>query len=123
MMIRLILALPLLFGFAQDDAAIRELIRKLDDADVEVRDQAMRDLIQAGPKALEALRKAMTSDSAEVRMRSGQALKVIETEVKAREVCPPHKALGLKQSGTVGEILEELSRRTGARFDASGDLR
>ena len=120
-MLRLALLLPLLVGFAQDDATIHELIRKLDDADLEVRDKAVRELIQAGAKAMEPLRKAATSESAEVRMRATQAIRAIESDIKAREVCPPHKALDLKKSGTVGQILADLIRQTGFTFQASAD--
>src|SRR5688572_6887255 len=122
-MLRLLLVLPLLAGFVQDDAALHDLLRKLDDADLEVRDKAVRDLIQVGARALEPLRKAMKSESAEVRTRAAQALRAIESDLQAREVCPPHKALNLKRSGTVGEILDELARSTGLRFDASADLK
>lgn len=122
-MIRLLLALPLLLGFAQDDAAIQDLIRRLDDSDLEVREKAVRDLIQAGGKALEPLRKALSSESAEVRARAAQAIRSIEKDIRSREVCPDHKPLALKRTGTVAEILEDLGRLSGARFDASPELR
>src|SRR5262245_60101676 len=122
-MLRFLLALPLLLGFAQDDATIRDLIRKLDDSDLEVRDKAQRDLIQAGAKAMEALKKALASDSAEVRSRAGQAIRAIELERSKAEVCPPYKKFTLKRSGTVGEILDDLVRETGIQLDASKEFR
>jgi hypothetical protein len=122
-MIRLLIALPLLVALPQEDAAIQALIRKLDDADLEVREKAVRDLIQTGARALEPLRKALTSESAEVRARAAQAIRSIEHEVRSREVCPAYKPLALKRAGTVAEVLEDLSRLAGARFDASPDLR
>ncbi|HTF55993.1 MAG TPA: HEAT repeat domain-containing protein, partial [Planctomycetota bacterium] len=119
----LLLALPLILGLLQDDARIDDLVRKLDDADLEVREGAVRDLVKAGAKALEPLRKALKSESAEVRLRATQALRTIENDLKARQVCPEHKPLALKRSGTVGEILDDLAGQTGAKFDASPSLR
>jgi hypothetical protein len=80
-------------------------------------------IIAAGPKALEPLRKAVSSESAEVRVRAAQAIKAIELAIKTREVYPDHKPLSLKKTATVGEILEELGRQTGAKFDASPEQR
>ncbi len=122
-MIRLLLVLPLLFGFAQDESAIQDLIKRLDDSDLETREKAVRDLIKAGSKAVEPLRKALSSESAEVRVRAAQALKAIENDLRAREVYPEHKALSLKRSGNVGEILDDLGRLTGAKFDAAPEHR
>src|SRR6266850_4893568 len=120
---RLFLALPLLLAFAQDDAAIQDLIRRLDDGDPEIREKSQRELIKAGSKALEPLRKALSSESAEVRVRAAQAIRSIENDLKAREVYPAFKALALKRTGTAGEILEDLSRQTGVKFDASPEQR
>ena len=122
-MMRFLLALPLLLGFAQDDAAIRDLIKRLDDTDLEVREKALKDLIQAGPKALDALKKALASESAEVRSRAGQAIRAIELERSRGEVCPPYRKFTLKRSGTVGEILDDLVRETGIQAEASKEFR
>lgn len=122
-MIRLMLVLPLLLGFAQDDAALQDLIKKLDDSSLEVREKALRDLVKLGPKALESLRKAVSSESAELRVRAEQAIRAIELEVKSREVCPPSKPFTLKKSGTVGEILDELARLSGTPFEAATEQR
>jgi len=119
----LLIALPLLVGFVQDEAAIQDMIRRLDDADLEVREKAVKDLIAAGSKALEPLRKAAASESAEVRARAAQAMKAIELAIGIRQVYPDHKPLSLKRTGTVGEILEDLVRLTGARIDASPEQR
>lgn len=122
-MIRLLLVLPLLLGVAQDEPAIQDLIKRLDDSDLEAREKAMRELIKIGAKALEPLRKAASSESAEVRVRAEQAIRAIETEIKSREVCPPGKPFTLKRAGTVGEILDELNRLTGGRFEATLEQR
>lgn len=122
-MSRLLLAIPLLLGLAQDPSAIQDLIKRLDDSDLETREKAVRDLIKAGSKALEPLRRALSSESAEVRVRAAQALKAIESGLQAREVYPEPKALSLKRTGSVGEILDDLGRMTGARFDAAPEHR
>ena len=122
-MIRVLLALPLLLGFAQDDSSIQDLIKRLDDSSLEVREKAARDLVKIGAKALEPLRKAASSENAEVRVRAEQAIRAIETEIKSREVCPPSKPFTLKRTGTVGEILDELGRLSGAQFDATPEQR
>ena len=119
----LMLALPLLLGFVQDEAAIRDLIRKLDDTDLEVRDKALTELTKAGRAALELLRQAEKSESAEVRARATQAIRVIESQLKAKEVYPEYKPLPLKKSGTVGEILDELAKQSGAKFEVAAELR
>src|SRR5258705_8025957 len=119
----LLLALPLVLGLFQDEAGIDDLVRKLDDADLEAREGAVRDLVKAGAKALEPLRKALKSESAEVRLRATQALRTIENDLKARQVCPDPKPLALKRSGTVGEILDDLARQSGAKIDAAPALR
>ena len=120
---RLLLAVPLLLGFVQDEAAIRDLIRKLDDTDLEVRESALAKLVQAGPPALEPLRQASKSESAEVRIRAAQAIRAIEVHVRTREIYPAFKPLGLKRSATVGELLDDLAARTGTKFEATAEQR
>jgi hypothetical protein len=121
-MIRLLLALPLLVSFAQEPT-IEDLIKRLDDSDLEAREKAVKDLIKIGAKALEPLRKAAASESAEVRARAEQAIRFIEIGIKSREVCPPYPAFTLKHSGTVGEVLDELAKLSGARIEASAEQR
>lgn len=122
-MLRILLAIPLVLAFTQDDATIQDHIRRLDDSDLEVREKALRELIKAGSKALEPLRKVLASESAEVRSRATQAIRAIESELQSREAYPAYKAWTLKRSGTVGEILDDLVKLTGVRVEASAEHR
>jgi len=118
------LLLPLFLAPLQDDSRIKDLIGKLDDVELETRENATQDLIKAGTPALQALREALKSGSAEVRKRAETAIRAIESDVKAREVCPPYKPLALKgDKAPIAELIAELEKQAGVRVvTADGPL-
>jgi hypothetical protein len=116
----MLLLLPLFLGFDQEEGRIKDLIRKLDDVELEVREKATRDIIQEGTRALPALREALKSGSAEVRQRAESAIRAIENESKAREVCPPYKPLALKaEKAPIANLIAELEKQSGVRVVAA----
>jgi outer membrane protein assembly factor BamB len=60
---------------------VKALIAKLGDADFKVRDAAQKDLVHAGPAALDALEQAAKSGDAEVKQRAAEAIKQIKDAV------------------------------------------
>jgi len=69
-------------GTGADDARLRELIGRLEDPDIEVRDAAAVELRALGDRAKAALRKALAHADGEVRARAKQLLAppVVEEE-------------------------------------------
>ena len=65
-----------------DDAAVQRLIRQLGSEDFEEREKAIKDLVEIGAPALEALRRAAVSEDAEVARRAKGCLPEIERDVK-----------------------------------------
>ncbi|MBI4563751.1 MAG: HEAT repeat domain-containing protein, partial [Planctomycetes bacterium] len=113
-----LLALGLLLP--QDEAQIRTWIKQLDDAGIEVREQALRELIKAGATAEPLLREAQQSESPEVRMRAAEALGAIALARKAKEVYREPAPLTLShENAPISAILEDLAARSGLRIDAS----
>lgn len=68
-----------LFLGVQDDVSTRELVSRLGDSNIRVRESAAWQLVDRGVSALEALRSAKNSEDREIRARVGQLLQVIET--------------------------------------------
>jgi hypothetical protein len=60
---------------------LKALIAKLGDADFKVREAAQKDLVGAGPAALDALEQAAKSDDAEVKQRAAEAIKQIKNAI------------------------------------------
>ncbi|MGH7162700.1 MAG: PDZ domain-containing protein [Planctomycetota bacterium] len=65
---------------AQSQDTPGELVAKLGDKEYAVREQATKDLIALGEKAVPALESALKSDDLEVRLRAGRALRAIQGE-------------------------------------------
>jgi len=117
---RLLLPLLAFLVLFQDDARIKDLVKKLDDVELEARENATQDLIKAGTSALPALREALKSGSAEVRKRADTAIRAIESEAKAKEVCPPYKSLTLKgDKAPIAGLVAELEKQAGVRVSAA----
>jgi hypothetical protein len=82
-----LLLFPLALGaiaFAQDKQEetddAQALVKKLGSEDYAVREEAQKQLIAMGEKALPALEEGLKSDDLEVRLRSGRALRAIRGE-------------------------------------------
>lgn len=84
---RLVLALALLWP----QEPVEKLILKLGDDDVDVREQASRELVKIGKPALGALRKAMKSEKAEI---AGRAKALVE-EIDFPEPGTPDHGIAL----------------------------
>lgn len=86
-MSKTILAVPILAGLAllarAGDPTPDDLVGKLADESYEVREQATKDLVAMGEKAVPALEKALQSEDLEVRLRAGRALRAIRGGGKA----------------------------------------
>jgi hypothetical protein len=65
---------------AQQAPAADKLIQELGHEDYQVREDATRELIEMGEKAVPALEKALLSEDLEVRVRAGRALRAIRGE-------------------------------------------
>jgi WD40 repeat protein len=77
----LVLVLPLVAVGVEPEAEIARLIKQLGDDDVNKREAATKGLVAIGEGALDALRKAATSDDPEVRLRAEQIAAAIGVEV------------------------------------------
>jgi hypothetical protein len=103
---------------AQDDAKIKDLIRQLDGATVEEREEAFQSLVKLGAAALPALREAAEkSDSGEVRVRAKEALAAIDLNEKAKLVYREPKLVTLNHDGTLRAALEEIAQQAGVKVE------
>jgi hypothetical protein len=83
--------LPLLLAavvVAQQAPTAEELIEKLGHEDYQVREDATKNLIEMGEKAVPALEKALQAEDLEVRVRAGRALRAIRGEKAAKKEQP-----------------------------------
>ncbi len=111
----------LLVAPIQDDAKIQELILKLDDAEFDTREAAFQALVKIGPKAVAALEKARdSSESAEVKQRTAEAIKAIDLAEKASKVYrEPARINAEFERVPVATVLEEVAKQAGVRIEGS----
>ncbi len=113
-----VLALSLL----PQDAAVRDLLQKLEDDRVESREQAQKELCALGDAALPALREVVDSptSSGELKLRAAATIREIELNVKAAKVYREPARVSLKASDKpLREVLDDLSRQAGVAIDSS----
>jgi hypothetical protein len=114
------LALTLSLGLAaQDDTGIRDLIRKLDDSEFQVREDAFNALVKLGSKAVAALKEAAEKgESPEVKLRASEALKAIELAEKTAQVYrePALVTADFKET-PVAKAIEEIARQAGVKVE------
>jgi len=115
----LLLAAGLFLAPLQDDAQIKELIRKLDDSDFQTRDEAFHALVKAGPKAVALLKEAAEkSTSAEVKTRAADAIKAIDLAVKAASVYREPARINAAFADTpLPRALEDVAKQAGVRLE------
>lgn len=115
---------PALFGPPDpDEEKVRRLIEALADSSIEARESAMQALIDLGEPAADALKKAAASEDSEVRERSECALVEIRRRSKLRSLYRERKPLGLQfENATVDEVVRDLSRKAGIRFQADAGV-
>jgi hypothetical protein len=106
----------------QDDLSKRvdDVLSRLNDDSVEVRDGALRDLVGLGPAALPLLQARLESLEGEARGRVQEACRRIETAAALAKVLPPLRkvTLDLKER-PVKEVLDEIARQSGLAIDPS----
>ncbi len=109
-----LLATLLLLGLPQEDPA--ELVRKLGDDLIEVRDQATEKLLRIGEPAREALNKAALSSDPEVRSRSEAILKTLDVYREVRGFLAPPTRITLSGEMTLEDAAREIERQSGQRI-------
>jgi len=111
-----------LLGLAvPQEERVRQLMEKLDDERLEVRDEAERELVKIGDPALRALREAASaSDRSERRARAERAVREIEFLGDLRKAYGEPKPVTIRAAGkALNLVLEEISRQTGLTLEAS----
>ena len=119
--LRPILLLGLL-GAVSQDPEVRDLLRRLEDDNAEVREMAQKQLGRLGEGAIPLLKETAESprSSGELRLRILAAIKEIELSAKVARVFQEPKPITLKASGTMlRETLDELSRQSGVPIESS----
>jgi hypothetical protein len=106
---------------AQDPGArIDELLQRLNDDALPVRETAARELSELGPDALPLLAKRLEGLDGERRGRVQEAMRRIEDRQKLFRVLPPLKTVTLDVAEKpLREVLEEISRQSGIPVDLS----
>lgn len=104
--------LVLAFAFAvQDDARIEELVRKLSDPSIEVREEAGRELVRIGAKAVPFLEKAAASGDPEARERAAAALRKIRARQRAADL-GLEKLIPAEVRAKIPDLLERAGAET-----------
>lgn len=115
MLFLLLAAAPLT---AQERDPLDRHIADLGDDRATVRETALQALLAAGPPAIPRLRRALESQDAEVRQRASSILGELERDEKLADVMQARTPVTLSLEGaTFAQALEEVSRRTGLKFE------
>ncbi len=112
----------LLAAAAPQEAEVRDLLRRLEDDDAEVREKAQKQLGLLGERAIPLLKEAAESprSAGEVKLRLIAAIREIELSGKISKVFQEPKPIVLRASDTMlREVLDELSRQAGVPIDSS----
>ncbi len=118
MLIVAMLCVPTL-AQSQDGAPekVKKLVEQFSDPEIDVREAAMRALIELGDPAVDALKKAMASEESEVRERAVHALTEIRRQAKLKTLYPDRKRFDLQCADmAVEDVLRLISTKTGVRF-------
>ncbi|HVR87485.1 MAG TPA: hypothetical protein VMU54_24375, partial [Planctomycetota bacterium] len=116
------LLLFLLLGAASQEADVRDLLRRLEDDNAEVREKAQKQLGALGPAALPLLKDTAESSrsSGELKLRVVAAMKEIELTEKIAKVFVEPKRITVKAGDALlREVLDEISRQAGVAIDSS----
>lgn len=119
LLIRALLALLLA---VPQEVDVRELLRRLEDDNADVREKAQKQLGGLGEGAIPVLKEVAESprSSGELKLRVVAALKEIELGAKAAKVFPDLKRVTMKASDTMlREVLDELQRQSGLAIDST----
>jgi hypothetical protein len=122
MMRALPLVLLVLLGAAPQEADVRDILRRLEDDNADVREKAQKQLSLLGEAAVPLLKEAAESprSSGEVKLRVIAAIKEIELSTKIAKVYQEPRPLTLRASDTLlREVLDELQRQSGVAIESS----
>jgi hypothetical protein len=116
------LLLILALAVPVQDSTPADLIRNLEDDNVEVREQAQKRLTALGEAALPLLKETAESprSSGELKLRASAVLKAIELNAKLQKAFKEPRRVTLKAEGTMlREILDETARQVEVTIDTS----
>ncbi|MCI0458657.1 MAG: hypothetical protein L0Z62_16975 [Gemmataceae bacterium] len=100
---------------AQESKKVAALIGQLGARDFRAREQATKALEALGSQALEALRQACKSDSAEVRWRAAGLVRRIERRLASEQLLTPTKIRLNYKDTPLDDVLQDLMKRTGVQ--------
>jgi hypothetical protein len=92
---------------------IEKLIKEMGSTEFEDREKAQGKLDEIGEPALEALKKAMTSDDTEIRRRSEELVKKIEQRTASTKTLKATKIHLVFKDTPVAEAVAEIRKKTG----------
>lgn len=99
---------------------IDEIIPRLSDDSIDVRDRAVGSLVELGSPAVAILRRRANEVGAEIRGRLLEACSRIESQDTRSKYLPPVKGVTLDwENRPAREALEEIARRTGLLMDSA----
>ena len=106
-----ILVLPTTAADRNDPEQIARLIKQLGSSNLAERDDASHVLKVIGPPALEALRKACTSDDAEVRRLAGNLVYMLEKHLLSAKILAPTRIHLKYQDTPIQEAVADLAKQ------------
>jgi hypothetical protein len=111
------------FAVAAPEAReIERLVQQLGSGKFAEREAAQKALETIGPAALEALKKAASSDDAEVSRRANELIPLLERRAETEEAIRPKTVSLAIKDLTVPEAVKELQRVTGLPVKLAGDV-
>jgi len=104
--------------WSQDDRQLRELIDRLSDDEIRIREKAVADLVDLGQAAVPALQRlTASSGDVELRARAASVLKrIAEGEIVSRHWKRGPRITLVSDGAPVASVLEELERQAGDSF-------
>lgn len=107
--------------FLAQDAGLRELMDRLEDDSIDVRTQAMAEIVRRGREALPALKGEHAKARGERRERLAEAIRAVGERDRLRNVLPPASRVTLKgKDRPLGEVLDALARQSRTPIEAGG---
>ncbi|HLY12337.1 MAG TPA: HEAT repeat domain-containing protein [Planctomycetota bacterium] len=120
-LVRPLLLLALLGSLTQDPD-VRDILRRLEDDNADVREKAQKELGSLGDGAIPALKEAADSprSSGELKFRIIAAIKQIELSGKIAKIYQEPRPITLQASGAMlRDVLDDLQRQAGVVIESS----
>ena len=108
-----LLILPLPAADTATPAEIKKLVDQLGSSEFEEREEASKKLDAIGVPALELLRKAVTSDDAEVKQRAGDLVAKLEKQAESAAILAPKRVHLVYKDTPLTEALKDFSKKSG----------